>query len=367
MKILFLQDSLNLGGTEVLALDLCRNARLNGLDLTLVATGGGDLEEEFRASGAKFLSLPRRFAIDPYVVWRLRRFIHEQNVQIVHANQAVEGVHAYLAAAKTSAKVVLSHHGFIHDRKNEMALKFLIPRVAKNIYVGEGLREWYSETAGLDSAINHAVVFNGIDETRLSFSGDNLKIELGLAQDDFLFGMVANFYAAPRKDQMTLCRAFATIAAMHPNCHLVLVGKIETGAEQKYAEIVDFCKSNNIAGRVHFLGQRSDIPKILHSLDVFVLSSIHEGLAIAVIEAMLTNTPCIVSDIKPLMEVSNNGEFALTFETQNPGDLADKMLLSIRNAEVSNDLAKRAYAFAKEQFSIESHIKNLKSVYESIV
>ena len=51
MKILYLLDSLGRGGAEVLALDVCRNARASGLDLIFAAFGGGDLEADFKASG----------------------------------------------------------------------------------------------------------------------------------------------------------------------------------------------------------------------------------------------------------------------------------------------------------------------------
>ena len=67
-KVLYLLDSLNRGGTEILALDVCRNARAGGLDLIFVATGGGDLEADLRGSGVEFVRLERRLPLDPRVV-----------------------------------------------------------------------------------------------------------------------------------------------------------------------------------------------------------------------------------------------------------------------------------------------------------
>lgn len=166
---------------------------------------------------------------------------------------------------------------------------------------------------------------------------------------------------------MTLCKAFVKIAEKLPKAHLVLVGKIEAGAESKLAECVKICKENNLSEKTHFLGLRNDIAKILNSLDVFVLSSLHEGLPIAAIEAMLTRKPCVFSDIEPLLEISNNGEFAGIFQTQNADDLAEKLLKFAENEEFRKDLANRAYDFAKKTFSIEAHLRNLKKLYESII
>lgn len=367
MKVLYLSDSLNRGGAEILALDICRNAAENNLNLIFTATGGGDLEEDFRASDTEFIRLRRHFPIDLFVVSKLRQIIKSRQIKIIHANQAVEGIHAFLAASATGAKVVLSHHGFVQNKKNRQTLKFLIPRVAKNVYVSESLRRWYLGETGLDADVNYRILYNGVDEKRLAYTGESLKSELGLPADALLVGMISNFYAAPRKDQTTLCRAFVEMAQKLPRAHLVLVGKIEQGAETKFAECVEICKENNLSERAHFLGQRADVPKILDSLDVFVLSSLHEGLPIAAIEAMLARKPCVFSDIEPLSEISKGGEYAAHFQTGNADALAEKLLKLAENRDLRTDLADRAYRYAKENFSIEAHIENLKKLYESIV
>src|ERR1700730_13451004 len=111
MKILYMLDSLNRGGAETLALDICRNARANGMDLTFVASGGGDLESDFRHSGADFIRLQRRLPLDAALVWRLRRIIQERNIRVAHSQQPVEALHLYIATRGLSTKCVLTLHG----------------------------------------------------------------------------------------------------------------------------------------------------------------------------------------------------------------------------------------------------------------
>ena len=89
MRVLHILDSLNRGGAEMLELDVCRNAAANGLDLTFVATGGGDLEWEFRGSGVEFIRLQRRFPLDPGLVWKIRQIIAERKIQVAHCQQPV--------------------------------------------------------------------------------------------------------------------------------------------------------------------------------------------------------------------------------------------------------------------------------------
>jgi L-malate glycosyltransferase len=366
MKVLHILDSLNRGGAEMLALDVCRNARDNGLELSFAATGGGTLESDFKTAGAPFFRLNRRLPFDPQLVSRLRKILKENDFDVIHTHQAVAAIHAYMAAAGLRAKHVLSFPGFYSDAKNRLTTKFLVPRMAANISCSKGLLEWLETSEHLDIS-RFQMIYNGVDTRRLEYSGETLKEELKLPAAAFLFGMVSHFYAAPRKDQITLCRAFAKVAAELPDAHLILVGKVESGAEAKYDECVKIVKEHDLQSRVHFLGQRDDLAKVVNSLDVYVFSSLHEGLPIALMEAMLARKPCILSDIPPLLEVSNNGEFAEVFETRNAEELAEKLVKIARDDQYRNDLADRAHEFAQKTFSIVAHLEKLKKLYESIV
>src|SRR5215213_83663 len=355
MKVLHILDSLNRGGAEMLALDVFRNASKNGLDLSFAATGGGALEEDFKSAGAPFFRFQRRLPFDLQLVHGLRKIIKENRFDVIHTHQPVAAMHAFFAASGLSSRHVLTFHGFFDDAKNRLTAKFLLPHMNANVSCSKGLLEWLEKSGKLDVS-KFRMIYNGVDARRLEYAGAGLKEELKLPANAFLFGMVSHFYAAPRKDQSTLCRAFAEIAAQLPDAHLILVGKTETGAQSKYDECVKIAEENNLQARVHFLGQRDDIAKIVNSLDVYVFSSLHEGLPIALIEAMLARKACILSDIPPHLEVSQNGEYAEVFETQNAAELAEKMVKIAENEEFRNDLANRAYEFARKNFSIEAHL-----------
>jgi glycosyltransferase involved in cell wall biosynthesis len=367
LKVLHILDSMGRGGAEMQALDVCRNARKHELDLTFAATGGGALEEDFRASGVEFIRLKRRLPLDFRVVLQLRKIIKQRKIQIVQGYQAVEGLHLYFASIGLPVKRVLSFQGFIYDSKNRRTLKFLIPQMHANVVVSRGLQNWLEETDKLDVRQNFHVVYNGADRRRIVSDHKVLREELKLKDEDLLFGMIANFYRDARKDQMTICRALPKVFAEFKNAHCIFAGKIESGAEEKYAACVRFCEENDIADRVHFLGGRSDVPDILASLDLFVFSSLQEGLPVAVTEAMLAKVPMIVSDIEPLLEASSDGQYAEVFQTQNDSELSDKILKLLKDKNGREDLANRAFDFATENFSIEAHLRELKKLYESLL
>ncbi len=365
MKVLFVLDSLNRGGAEMLALDVCRNAAACGLDLSVAAMGGGTLEDEFKNSGVPYFRLNRSFPLDLPEILKLRKIITKNDIDIVHGHQAVEGLHAYVASIGTRTKRVLTFHGHFPDAKNRETLKFLVPRVDANIVCSGGLKTWLVDQ-GISSAANFDIVYNGVDATRLSYVGPSIKEEIGVSEGSLLVGMVANFYPAERKDQLTLCRAFVRVAQQKPDVHLLLVGRVLEGAEDKFDECKSTCAEAGLSKRAHFLGFREDTTRIFSGLDINVLSSFHEGLPISLLEAMLSKTPSIVSDIEPHMEVSEKGRYAFTFRTGDASDLAEKILSLVRDRAQTEKLGGDAFEFAKETFSIEAHIASLKAVYQRI-
>lgn len=368
MRVLHFLDSLNRGGAEMQALDVCRNARDFGIEVTIAAAGGGTLEDQFRGSGVEYIRLQRKFPVDIYLASQLRKIIKERRIEIVHGYQAVDGVHLYLASrGQKDVKRVLSFQGFIADKRNRLALKFLIPRMDANIAVSRGMQNWMTENDRLDTSKKFSVIYNGADAKRLIPSGNSIKAELGLNSDALLIGMVGNFYRDPRKDQLTLCKGLPRVFAEFPNAHCVFAGRIEVGAEDKMADCLNVCIENKIIERVHFLGARSDVPDILSELDIFVFSSLHEGLPVAVSEAMLAGVPMIVSDIEPLLEATANGEFGEVFPVKNAEVLSEKILKLLRDKGLRKDLAARALQFARENFSIEAHLRELRKLYQSLL
>lgn len=366
MKVLHILDTVNRAGAEILVLDICRNAADSGFDVAFAALGRGELEGEFANLPIPTFRFERKYPIDLRVVMGLRRVIKDQRVDIVHSHQAVDALHAYLATAGTGVKRVLTFHGHFSDRKNRTALRYLVPRVDANLVCSNGLRSWVDEQ-GIDTS-GFKVVYNGVDRRRLDYDGPGLKEELGIPVDSTVFGMIAHFHPEPRKDQLTLCRAFANAARSVSDPHVVLAGKpVGKAGQHKLDQCRRVCIDAGVSDRVHVLGHRTDIPKLVSGIDIHVFSSLHEGLPIALMEAMLAERPTILSDIPPHVEVSNNGEFALLFETQDPDDLSGKMVQLASDHELRSRLAEKASIYAKEAFTIERHLCELRSVYEQIL
>lgn len=366
MKVLHILDSLNRGGTEVLELDVCRNAKANGLDLIFAATGAGDLESDFQRSEVEFVTLKRRAPVDPLVVLQLRKLIKDRGVSLVHTHQAVEALHAYLATRGIGVKNVMSFHLCAANTKNRAALKFLTPRMDANVAVSHDLLNCLGVDANIDTNYNFHVISNGVDAKRLEPTGGNFRAELGLRAEELLLGMIGNFYSDERKDQLTVCRSLPQVFEKAPHARFIFVGGPDLNAPQPFDECVNYCQQQGISERVHFVGKRADLPDILNGLDLFVFSSRLDSFGIAVVEAMMVGVPVVVSNIGALREVTSDGAYASLFQVGDAQDLAQRLIGLIHNTKCRTEVSVQAREWARRQFSIEAHIANLLRLYEGL-
>lgn len=375
MKILHTLDSLNRGGAEMLTLDVCRNASNAGFEMTFVATGGGDLEDEFKSSGPEFIRLDRRFPIDPFLVRALRKIILDRDIQVVHAQQAVEAIHLYFATRGTGVKCVISLQAYILDQKNRLATKWIVPRMDRVCPVSESMQEWYRTGESFTITDRYRVLHNGVDPNRLQPTRDvnsrTLRAELGIADDEFLMAMVGNFYPDRRKDQLTICRALTTIFREVSNARFVFVGAAHAGAEDYFKKCKAVCTEAGIESRVNFVGKRSDIVDILGEIDLFIFSSVQEGLPVAAVEALMLGTPMVVSDIPPLLEVTrfagSTEHCAAVFDTGNAADLAQTVIKLVNNPAELETLGKLAANETRRSFGIDAHLARLREIYEEML
>jgi len=347
-------------------LDVCRNAKQCGLDLTFVATGGGELEQDFRESGVEFIRLQRRLPVDLSLASQLRRIINARDIKVVHSHQPVEALHLYLATRNSKVQRVMTLHGVYPGTRNELALKFVAPRTPTKVVVSKDLLTRLTSEQKFDTSNGFLVVNNGVDSSRLNPSSRTLRIELGLADNDLLLGMVGNFQPVAQKDQLTVCRALSKFLQRLPRAHFAFIGGRSEAAPQLFDDCVNYCREHNISERVHFTGKRGDIAEVLNSLDAFVLSTRREGSPISVIEAMIMGVPAILSDIGALREVSSDGKYGVLFRTGDAADLSAKLIALAEEPTRRARLGAKARRWASKEFSIESHIAKLSRLYKSL-
>jgi glycosyltransferase involved in cell wall biosynthesis len=179
------------------------------------------------------------------VASQLRQIIKERNINVVHSHQPVEALHLYLATRGSDVKRVLTLHGVYAGTKNDLALRFVLPRMDARVVLGKDLASWLTKEQGIELNPDVVVINNGVDPGRMHSTGRKLRSGLGLAEDAILCGMVANFYPDQRKDQLTVCKALPQLFAREPGAQFVFVGS-STNAPGLFDDCVNFCSARRM-------------------------------------------------------------------------------------------------------------------------
>jgi len=363
MRVLSYIDSLNRGGAEILISDIAKNITKNDFEFFVVSGLGGDLEDEVRNSNAKYIRLNRRKAIDVKLIMQLREIIKTEKIDILHTHGDVSIVYSHLAALGLGIKKINTFHGHIGGIKEKFVFNCLSNRNKLNLSVSKNF------TGDLKKEIsvkNIEVLYNGIDNDKFIFRKTRNAIKKYIIDEgDFIAGMIGNFTFG--KDYWTLCEAIPLVLNKYNNVKFLFAGRRDEVHPEIYDKCYRFCEENNLMGNVIFMGKRDDIPEILNSLDLFILSSNTDTFGIAAVEAMFSKVPCMLSDIPALKEISDEGKYAKLFIKGDKKDLAEKICGFINGEYDSEKLKDEAYHWAIENFSIRAHIENLKSIYKKVI
>jgi glycosyltransferase involved in cell wall biosynthesis len=366
LKILYLLDSEKIGGAERLIENIVRNSSSAPFKphLLVSAREQNIIQKRFNENNAKRTYFERRKAIDFALIKKIREVAAENEIDIIHANSPVEGIHAHLAG-RPKTKIVLSHHGFdFEDKwKDRWARRFLMPRVDANLFPSYVSRDHFLSRY---KKINKPVVLkNGVDFRELDkqVRGKTqaaLRQKYEIKKTNINLGMIGNFYTAVR-DQLTVCRALPEIFQKFPNLHFYFIGGWTKKNPEHYLECYNYCKNEGILGQVHFLGYQKEIANFLQIIDLFVYSTDHDTHALSVSEAIGMGRPVIINDHPCLLEATENGKYTSLFKSKDSEDLSGKIIKILKRGMPK--ARPQAKNWARRRFSITSHLQNLEKIY----
>ncbi len=361
LKILHVLVALPRGGKERLVADACQYGPSVDIRSSVFALSGGNFREDLESTDVDVFVGNRKWAIDVSALCRLRKIIKTHDIDAVHAHEPVEGIYGYLASRYFPVATVLSVHGHLTGIKNRTAFRFLRHTVDAIVPVSRSCME----EAGLGSQNGRGprvtVLYNGIDLKRFAGANQKLRAEIGIRDRELLAGMIAHFM--PGKDPLTVARALEGVLSRMPDVHFVFVGRREERFAAIYDTCIRYCRSLHVSDRIHFIGQRSDIPEILASLDLMVLSSTSETFGLAAVEGMAMGVPIILSAIPAFLEVTSQGQHAFVFPPGDHRELERIMLEVLTNHGLRYSRVPGARRWVFEHFGLPRHLQGLREIY----
>jgi glycosyltransferase involved in cell wall biosynthesis len=293
--------SFQIGGSERVGADLAREFRTRGYRPICFAfyDSDGPIRQELRSQGIECIDLNyirrNRLVRRGTYQWVFYRFLRQFQVHALHVHHATAltlcGIAAKIARLKS---VVMTEHALhqLQERPSYRQQAIRDCRFANDITaVHAGIADYFRDELQVPAerlhVISNAVRVTGRDEQTRA----RLRAALAIPQHCFAFLFAGRFELV--KDLGTLLRAFALIPEpLRSRVHLLLAGD---GSQRPALEKT--AANLRIAAQLHFLGARTDVRDLMSAADAFVMSSITEGLPLALIEAMASDLPCIATSV----------------------------------------------------------------------
>lgn len=374
IRLALVLDETFVGGVELLMLEVFKHFDPQVVEPRLICLRtAGPLAEDYRAAGFRVDVLERRGTLDPT---RLPRLVQALRTGEADAVLVTHHHRAALALGRLSAPLagVPVNLVAVHDMdltsiggrclprwavatlRASDALVLLAPSQGDYLHREEqvGAHPW--------SRTREVVIPNGV--VLGPRPGEREKAaareRLGLGADDFVVGIVARLSA--QKAHQVLLTAFARLRAGHPHARLVVIG----GGERE-AELRELGATLGLADSVQFTGVRRDVAGLRPAFDVCCLSSVHEGVPIAVIEAMADAIPVVATDCGALRDLIVEGEHGYLVPVGDSVALAGRLAALAEDAELRADLGAAARRRVEDMYRIDQTARGYEDLLTSLV
>ena len=281
--------------------------------------------------------------------------LKEYDAMIVHSHRYKENILSALVARRSGATtLVQTVHGVTEVFSGVKALKarlyLLLNRLATRrafqrvIAVSDEIREIVQQELGEKPrvvTIRNAVA---LETLRPSIPAAELRDRLGLQSNAPVIGMIGRLVPVKAVDLML--DAFVRIQAALPQSQLVLAGD-GSAADDLRAKAARL----GVAGSVHFLGNRKDVPDLLQLFDLFVISSLHEGIPTVLLEALAMERAVVATAVGGIPEVVCDGEQGLLVPPCDDQALADACVRLLQSPEQRARLAAAGRLRIEAEFS----------------
>jgi glycosyltransferase involved in cell wall biosynthesis len=204
-----------------------------------------------------------------------------------------------------------------------------------------------------------SIIPNGVEFSMAPapFEIENLRATLGLTNQTEVVGFVGRL--VPEKDLETLLKSWITVRQNRPLAQLLIVGDGFLRSSLQHT-----CDELGVSDSVRFLGSRSDIATLLHVLDVFVMSSVSEGLPMALLEAMSAKVPIVSTSVGGIPEALDNGKAGLLVAHSQPNLLATELSRLLANRELRHSLSTSAFDRFKQKYAVAGMVEKYLTLYE---
>lgn len=366
MKILHVINNLNKGGAERLLVDILPLYKNTEAEITLL-----QLSSKFSSSEYLELLAGKQVKVDslsigslysPALIFKLRSFISRNNFDVVHVHLFPSMYWVSFAAKLLSKRpvFVFTEHSTQNNRLNNKLFqpvdRFIYKSYDSIIAISEAISLKLKAWTGTPNKVE--LIRNGINTSYFSIAAvydrSFFVKEFSIPEEATILLMTARFLYP--KDHLTVVKALQQLPA---GFHVIFAGE---GANKE--DVEQYVQNNGLQNKVHFAGFRTDVPSLMKSVDMNILSSRYEGMSGVTLEALAAGKPFLGSDVPGINDVVPDKKFV--FEAGNETDLAQRIQEILSSEKVKQQMINDGIAFAK-QFDVSIMIEKHIALYSRLI
>lgn len=381
-KILYVITQGDQGGAQKYLFDLATGqpAKNWQVEAAIGPDGGHDLNDKLTTAGIKIWPLQRlRRNISPLndllAVAELAKVYRSARPDVIHLNSSKAGVVGSLASwlvrRRLKHRLFYTAHGWVFNEALNPLKKQLYLWLEKITAAAKDAIICVSDF-DRQTALNNKVtdekkiitIYNGLDAAKLNLVDKNearKKIinhqEWTLTARDFIVGTIANFYA--NKGLADLIEAANLLINENLPLKFIIIGDGELRPQ-----LENLIASHQLADKIFLAGKISQASQLLQAFDLYVCSSLKEGLPYSILEAMAAGLPIVATKVGGIPEIIQDGVNGLLTAPAQPEQLAEKIKTLFYDPALSQRLVLTARQTLKETFSQRLMLEKTFQLYQ---
>lgn len=360
-KILHLITGLEVGGAENMLLKILPNTKSDFDHHVCSIIGVGPIGDKLESAGIPVHYLDLSYTFDLSIIPKLRRIIFKIKPDVLitylpHADLLgrIIGQSTHVPTIVCSIRVRLT--------KSKYLPYFILdgltsPLVHKYHFNSSTIADIHHRILKVPLK-KTTIIPNAIDVSLYDMNMDinAKKKQLGLPLNKVIIGCVARL--RKQKGHNYLISAFQEVNKQRPNTTLVLVGD---GEEKE--SILREISARNLNQHVIMLGNRHDVPEILHIFDIFTITTLYEGMSNSIMEAMASKKPIVATDIPENRELLDHNQTALLIPARNVNKTSTALIKLIDYKQDRDRLANNAYNKVLSDFDTQIIVPKYQEFY----
>lgn len=367
LKVLEVIRQGQIGGGESHLLDLIYFLDKEKIEPICLSFSDGEMIKRLTQMGVTCHVINTQKPFDLKVQSQIVKLIQDEHIQLVHAHGSRAASNVLYPVRKLHIPFVYTVHGwsfhndqaFLVKKLRGWSEKLICHYANQVICVSESNKNTGREVFGLHNAI---VIENGVNLVKFNPDGShkNLRSEFGFSDSDFIVGFIAR--CTKQKNPLVFLAALERIHAVNPSVKGLFVGEGDMDEE-----VDAYIQQHQMSGYLYRSPFRTDVPNLLHIIDVYCLPSLWEGLSIALLEAMAMEKAIIATPTDGTKEVIEHRTNGLVIPFDDIPALTNAINVFFEDRNLMKECAIKARRFVAERFNANRVAESVSAIYSDII